>query len=62
MNRKRLEETINVTLSYSLYLWGVEEQRGRGFLKLSYRGKGRSHKQEELLWGAIKTTTEGVDH
>ena len=26
----------------------------RGFLNLSYRGKGKSHKQEELLWGAIK--------
>ena len=25
-----------------------------GFLNLSYRGKGKSHKQEELLWGAIK--------
>ena len=26
----------------------------RGFLNLSYRGKGKSHKQEELLWGTIK--------
>ena len=33
----------------------LEEQRGRGFLNLSYGGKGKSHKQEELLWGAIKT-------
>ena len=24
------------------------------FLNLSYRGKGKSHKQEEPLWGAIK--------
>ena len=32
----------------------LEEQRGRGFLNLSYGGKGKSHKQEELLWGAIK--------
>ena len=35
-------------------LWDLEEQRGRGFLNLSYGGKGKSHKQEELLWGAIK--------
>ena len=32
----------------------MEEQRGRGFLKLSSGGKGKSHKQEELLWGAFK--------
>ena len=31
----------------------------RGFLNLSYGGKGKSHKQEELLWGA--GTTQGVD-
>ena len=35
-------------------LWGLKEQRGRNFLNLSYRGKGKSHKQEELLRGAIK--------
>ena len=36
-------------------LWDLEEQIGaRGFLNLSYRGKRKSHKQEELLWGAIK--------
>ena len=35
-------------------LWDLEEQRGRGFLNLSYGGKGKSHKQEEILWGAIK--------
>ena len=35
-------------------LWDLEEQRGRGFLNLSYGGKEKSHKQEELLWGAIK--------
>ena len=43
-------------------LWDLEEQRGRGFLNLSYGRKGKSHKQEELLWGAIKKTTQGVDH
>ena len=26
----------------------------RGVLNLSCRGKGKSHKQEELLWGTIK--------
>ena len=35
-------------------LWDQEEQRGRGFLNLSYGGKGKSHKQEGLLWGTIK--------
>ena len=34
--------------------WDLEEQRGRGFLNLLYRGKGKSLKQEELLWGTIK--------
>ena len=35
-------------------LWDLKEQRGKGFLKLSNGGKGKSHKQGELLWGAIK--------
>ena len=35
-------------------LWDLEEQRGRVVLNLSYKGKGKSDKQEELLWGAIK--------
>ena len=26
----------------------------RGFLNLSYEGNVKSHKQEEILWGAIK--------
>ena len=43
-------------------LWDLEEQRGRGLLNLSYGGKGKSHEQEEILWGAIKKTTQGVDH
>ena len=58
MNRERLEEAMYLALSYLLYLWDLEEQRGRGFLKLSYGGKGKNHKQEELLikvlCGAIK--------
>ena len=35
-------------------LLDLEEPRGRGFLNLLYGGKGKSCKQEELLWGAIK--------
>ena len=46
-------------------LWDLEEQRGRGFLNLSYGGKGKSHKhqkQEDFWWGATKKTTQGGDH
>ena len=39
-------------------MWDLEEQRGRGLLKLSYGGKEESHKQEELLWDAIKKLTK----
>ena len=39
---------------YSHNLSELEEQRGRVFLNLSYAGRGKSHKQEELLWGAMK--------
>ena len=35
-------------------LWELEEQRGRGFLNLSYAEKGKSHKQEDILWSTIK--------
>ena len=35
-------------------LWDLEMQRGRGFLNLSYGGKGKSQKEEELLLSAIK--------
>ena len=35
-------------------LWDLEEQRSWVFLNSSYRGKGKSHKQEEVLWGATK--------
>ena len=31
-----------------------------GFLNLSYGGNGKSHKKEELLWGAIKKLTKGL--
>ena len=43
-------------------LLDLEEQRDIGFLNLSYRGKGKNHKQEEFLWGVIKKTTQGVDY
>ena len=45
MNRQRLEGTMYGAL------WDPEEQRGRGFLKLSYGGKGKSHKQERNFYG-----------
>ena len=51
VKRQRLEETMYVALSQLLYSW---DQRGSGFLKLSYGEKGKSHKQEEFLWGAVK--------
>ena len=39
---------------HSYYNCGTWRSKEVGGLKLSYRGKGVSHKQEELLWGAIK--------
>ena len=51
LNRQRLDETMLLPCHN---LRDLEEQRGRGFLNLSCREKGKSHKQEELLWGAIK--------
>ena len=38
---------------HSCYICGIW-RKGRGFLKLSCGGKGKSHKQKELLWSAIK--------
>ena len=41
-------------------LWNLEEQRGRAeqyrffLFNLSFGGKGKRHKEEEILWGAIK--------
>ena len=58
VNRERLEETMYVALSYFV---GPGGAKSRGFLNL-YGGKGKSSKREELLWGAIKKTTQGVDH
>ena len=42
-------------LCHSCYICGTWRSRevARGFLKLSYSGKGKSHKQKELLLGAI---------
>ena len=42
VNRERLEETMYVVLSELFYLWDLEEQRSRGFLRLSYGGKGKA--------------------
>ena len=39
---------------HSCFICGTWRSKEVGGLKLSYGGKGKSHKQEELLWGAIK--------
>ena len=46
------------------YICGTQRSKevARGFLKLSCGGKGKSHKQKECSWGAIKKTNQGVDH
>ena len=38
------------------YICGTQRSKevARGFLKLSCGGKGKSHKQKECSWGAIK--------
>ena len=43
-------------------IWTWRSKEVGVFLNLSYGDKGKSHKQEELLWGAIKKTTQAVDH
>ena len=45
---------------HNCYVCGTwrKKEVARGFLKLSYRGKGKGHKQEELLWGTIKKLTK----
>ena len=52
VNRQRLEETMYVVFSQLLYFWGLEEQRGRGFMLM--QREGEKPQKEELLWGAIK--------
>ena len=41
---------------HSCYICGTwrSKEIPRGGSKLSYGGKGKSHKQEKLLWGAIR--------
>ena len=39
---------------HSCYICGTWRSKQVGGLKLSYGGKEKSHKQEDLLWGAIK--------
>ena len=43
-------------LCHSCYICGTwrSKEVARGFLKISYRRKGKSHKQEEPLSGTIK--------
>ena len=52
VNRQSLEETMYGDLSQLLYFVGPGGAEVAG--QLSYRGKGKRHKQEDILWGAIK--------
>ena len=60
VNRLGVEETMYVAFSLLLYLWDLEKQKGKGFKVIIWRGKGKSHKEREFLWGPQKTT-QGVD-
>ena len=42
-----------VAFSQLLYLWDLEEQRGRGF-NVIIRREGEKPQKDEILWGAIK--------
>ena len=65
MNRQRLKKTMCVALSWLLYLWDLEEQRGKVFLKLSYADWREVEKSQETSRGTFmgrhKKTTQGVD-
>ena len=39
---------------HSCYICGTWRSNEEVWLKLSYGGKGKSHKQEEILWGTVK--------
>ena len=52
MNGQRLGETMHLALSSLLYFVGLGGAEVGG--QLSYEGKGKSHKQEDILWDAIK--------
>ena len=39
---------------HSCYICGTWRSKEEVCLKLSYGGKGKSHKQEEILWGTVK--------
>ena len=59
--RKWLEETMCVALPQLLYLWDLEEQRGRGF-KVIIRREGEKPQTRGTFMGRHKKTTQGVDH
>ena len=61
-NRQRLEETIFVTLSYLLYLWDLEEQRGSGFKFIIIQREGGKPQTRGTFMGRLKKATQGVDH
>ena len=61
VNRQWLDETMHVAC-HSCYICDTWRSKDVGGLKLWYGGKGKSHKQEKLLQGRHKKTTQGVDH
>ena len=44
---------------HSYYICGTWRSKEVGCLKLSYGGKGKNHRQEELLWGATRKLPTG---
>ena len=52
MNGRRLGQTMHVALPWLLYFVGLGGAEVSG--QLSYKGKGKRHKHEDILWGAIK--------
>ena len=61
MNRERLEEAMYLALSYLLYLWDLEEQRGRGFKAIKQREEKKPQIRGTFM-GRHKKTTLEVDH
>ena len=51
VNRLGVEETIYVALSYLLYLWDLEEQRGKGFRVIIRREGEKPQRRKVLMEG-----------
>ena len=58
VNRQRLEETMYVVFSQLLYFWGLEEQRGRGFMLMQREGE---KPQKGTFMGSHKSSSVGVE-